>query len=1756
MKRFSLLGGMLLLTIGAVAAPPGWWSGTETRILEEEGDEANYAPANLGQLKYVAKQAQKHLDAALVDGAGTEISSFVANFTPKAGVTYTSQELEEIISANYAPVNLGQVKAVAKPFYDRLLLAGYDTKANLIARGYPSTWAYDYPWDPTTPVSENYAPANLGQLKMVFSFDLTDFDTDQDGLPDWWEMEYFSDLNQDAEGDFDGDGISNHQERRFGSSPTSIDTDGDGLPDGWEADNGTDLLVDDSAEDLDGDGYSNLREYSLGLDPNIANYVQVSSGGRHTLILRADGTVWSVGSNSFGELGLGTTTDREQPAQISGLTDIVQVTAGESHSLALKRDGTVYAWGRNNFGQIGVAGGDQNTPVAITTLTGVKQVEAGLYASFALLNDGTLKAWGRNATGQLGDGTKTHRNVPTAIPSFTNVKEVAAGHSHAIALKEDGSVWAWGSNLYGQVGDGTTTERTSPTEVLTAGSAVKVAAGLQHNFALKPDGTLFAWGLNDINILGLGTSSNQLTPIAVPGFNNVVKIDGSRFETMARRSDGSVWVWGYNENMVAGNGSNGRLPTPIQSSYVDVDFVGLGVDESFAIKDDGTVWTSGVASSFPQGADGHHVFHALPAETGMLNIAQVAAGAHHMLLLREDGTVVASGRNEFGQLGDDTTMQKQVPVDVENLTSVDFIGVAPSHSLAIKNGGEVWTWGSNGSGRLGDGTGTNRHTPVQVSGITTAIAVGGGDMFSAALLQDGTVRSWGNNANGRLGDGTAATRITPVTVKMAGNTLTNIQALSVGDVFTLALKNDGTVVAWGYNGNGAIGDGTLVDRTEAVAVSSLTGVTQISAGFRHSLALKGDGTVWAWGFNSTGQLGLGDTTSRNTPTTISGLSGITQVASGFRHSLALKNDGTVWAWGGNLYGQLGQGTTASSLTPVQVQGLQGVVSIFAGDNYSVAVKEDGSITVWGGDVFGQLGLGGTRSVPQEVLGVNAYYELPNVAITAPSENVSRKFNQPVTFAFSSANPENVAKIELYQQGLKIGEVTEVTDTITWTPSTWGVFEFHAVAFDGEGRKSARTEQIEVTVAYDDEEDGLPDWWEMEYFGNLDQDGAGDFDDDGFTNLQEFEGNGNPADFYDQAGTIITPVISIISGSGQSAMPNEFLTEALKVRVTDGTNALENAPVIFAVTQGGGLVARAFGDFTQDETLIIRTDVDGYAEVFYLQGDGISVVSKIMATAGSTPAVEFTAETEVLDADEDGLPDAWEMTIVNADPHDAITSIEDILPGGNLDGDSLTNLEEWELGLNPLDPSDAQARFEIVSGNEQTMGANTTTSAPLKIAVYDFLDREMVGKTVKVTATETGLIRLAGTGTFVRSLESTTDVEGEVSIDCRTLESSGQSTVVRCEAPYAPAIEAKFHTSGWMGWWQFNEGVGTTAKDKSPFGQDISLHEVVWTERENLPAIGLSETTESFGVVSGSSDSLELGLGSFTVMAWVKTEQVGIRRLVGQGYRERKPGFALDIGIGGDGRISGSIGLPGEGGMRITTTSTVDDGDWHHVAFVVNRENDSVGIFIDGIRQSVQLGETPAGSAATSFPIAGEVHLPKGELLLLGAVFGAEEYFTGEMDEVKLYRGALSDGEVLTESTGDVDSDSDGLPDAWEQEIVDADPTDLIVDVSDVSPEDDFDGDGISNLQEFLAGTSPTDFYNGISPTIVINYGDGQSGSVGTVLTAPISVSVYGKNGIIMFNAPLSVEPQDTGARVGLSRTVLNPNLKFRLQPENQIYIRP
>jgi alpha-tubulin suppressor-like RCC1 family protein len=212
------------------------------------------------------------------------------------------------------------------------------------------------------------------------------------------------------------------------------------------------------------------------------NWKQVSAGYWQKAAIKTDGTLWMWGYNFYGQLGDNTTTNRSSPVQtVTYGTNWKQADAsrGWFFTAAIKNDGTLWTWGSNSYGQLGdntIA--NKSSPVqTISFGTNWKQVSCGQSHTAAIKTDGTLWSWGRNSYGALGDNTIAHKSSPVQTISFgNNWKSVACGYFHTAAIKTDGTLWIWGYNASGQLGDNTTAHRSSPVQTSAYGTNWKQAA--------------------------------------------------------------------------------------------------------------------------------------------------------------------------------------------------------------------------------------------------------------------------------------------------------------------------------------------------------------------------------------------------------------------------------------------------------------------------------------------------------------------------------------------------------------------------------------------------------------------------------------------------------------------------------------------------------------------------------------------------------------------------------------------------------------------------------------------------------------------------------------------------------------------------------------------------------------------------------------------------------------------------------------------------------------------------------------------------------------------------------------------------------------------------------------------------------------------------------------------------------------------------------------------------------------------------------
>jgi alpha-tubulin suppressor-like RCC1 family protein len=433
----------------------------------------------------------------------------------------------------------------------------------------------------------------------------------------------------------------------------------------------------------------------------------------------------------------------------------------------------------------------------------------------------------------------------------------------------------------------------------------------------------YAWGGNSSGQLGNGTTTGSATPqpVIMPAGVTFSMVSGGDRHSVALDTSGHAWAWGLGYFGQLGNGATSDSASP-------------------------------VAVSMPAG----------------VTFKAIAAGGNHNLALDTSGNAWAWGSNGLGELGNGGMSDSATPTAVIMPPGVTFTAISAGFqgSLALDTTGKAWAWGSGIEGQLGNGL-TTPNTPnpvplpVSMPPGVTFIAIASGGQFDLALDTTGKAWAWGYNYDGELGNGTTNQTgpqcfcsTTPVAVSMpAGVTFSSVAA---GGFFSVALDTSGNAWAWGYNGEGELGNGTTTDSATPVQVSMPAGITfsAIAAGGgygSHSVALDTARKAWAWGKNGEGDIGDGTTINRTTPVAVSTPAGVTfsVVAVGASHSLALTPPtpppaAAPWSWGDGNDGQTGNDDgNFGSVTPVPVSGLSGVTAIAGGGFHSIALKSDGTV---------------------------------------------------------------------------------------------------------------------------------------------------------------------------------------------------------------------------------------------------------------------------------------------------------------------------------------------------------------------------------------------------------------------------------------------------------------------------------------------------------------------------------------------------------------------------------------------------------------------------------------------------------------------------------------------------------------------------------------------------------------------------------------------------------------------------------------------
>ena len=730
---------------------------------------------------------------------------------------------------------------------------------------------------------------------------------------------------------------------------------------------------------------------------------KISGGYNYFAALEKNGTVWTWGSNSYGQLGINNNNQNEPIAvqarekvllengeeKEQEITNVIDIATGNYYTVALKRDGTVWATGYNGNGELGTGDSKNRTLFEQVKLNkdgeylqNIIAISAGQNTTYALSEDGTVWSWGYNGYGQIGTGDTNARTYPEKMNNKNTIVKISAGSQYLAMIDASGYVWSVGYNGYGQFGTGDTTNSNLPIQMIdTDGNALKnvkdIATGSNHTIILKQDGSVFGVGLNSHGELGIGNTTSPQNRIVqvldsqnapVTNIKNIYAAGYSTYLTL----DKGMYVTGYNNygQLYTGDTTTKSTAILVQEDKKIITVAALKNDSyaSAFATEEGNVYTIGY--------NGH-------CELG--NGSTVNAKKESMITkyqIKAETTSI-----NFNQIGQNSEKLKATVTLPLNLINKEVVANNYTYSSMDENVAKVSSNGivtSQGEGSTfikihNQENNVTASVYVNVNKQNSDIKVVSGESHFAALKQDGKIYTWGYNSYGQLATGDTNDRVEPTEAKETitlenGNKQTqeisNVKDIEAASYNTIALKNDGTVWSTGYNNYGQLGNGTTTDNYtfEPVKLNEnreyLHNIVDITVGESTVYALAEDGSVWAWGYNNYGQLGIANTNNQLYPTKIKTVSNIVQIEAGKAYLTMLAADGTVWGTGYNNYGQLGINSTSTTYCPIQMLNADGttftgVKKIATGIESTVVLKEDGTVWSVGYNAFGQLGDGTT-----------------------------------------------------------------------------------------------------------------------------------------------------------------------------------------------------------------------------------------------------------------------------------------------------------------------------------------------------------------------------------------------------------------------------------------------------------------------------------------------------------------------------------------------------------------------------------------------------------------------------------------------------------------------------------------------------------------------------------------------------------------------------------------------------------------------------
>ncbi len=691
--------------------------------------------------------------------------------------------------------------------------------------------------------------------------------------------------------------------------------------------------------------------------PAPACSTAIAAGQEHACALRADdGTVWCWGRNESGQIGDGSTTDRPLPVQAMGVTGATALSAGTSHTCAIVA-GSVMCWGHNDSGQLG-DGSTSDARVAVTAMgvAGATAIAAGDEHSCAVVNGGVW-CWGHNNSGQLGATGPDHA-MPEQVAGLSNIKSIAAGGDTTCAVDTSGSLWCWGDNSVGQLGLGTGGPMTQSTPTQVPGLSGIAGVGVGNSeypttCAFTSGGAVYCFGHGGEGEIGNSQTQDQSTPVQLGIPATIVEISVGQQHVCAVDSNNLMWCWGDgNDNRLDNNGGYSNS-SPDVALFPDVAHVAAGGDFTCAMDSASSIDCVGDDRRGQLG-DGRHLSQDAPvAVANLAGVSSIGLGQGHVCAI-VSGALQCWGDDDDGQVGTGVVIDAVVaPTAVAGAATIKTVVGACEHTCALDAAGNVSCWGKNQYGELGDGTNTYRAfpAPVALGGPASQISIG---CEASCAIVGGILMCWGQDYNGDLGP--SATGDSNVPIAVGGLPTGTMLGVAVGDGHICAIAPDMTVLCWGSNYDGELGNGMTGDPVSMpTAVAGLAGIVELESRSQQTCARDSAGNVSCWGYNGNDNLGTGGNEYITSPTAVKNLgAGVKQVAVGWTSSCVLNADNTVSCWGDNGAGAVGDGTYTNRGTAVPIPGLAGVSDISSGGGGVCAVMSDQSVMCWGDDYDGQL----------------------------------------------------------------------------------------------------------------------------------------------------------------------------------------------------------------------------------------------------------------------------------------------------------------------------------------------------------------------------------------------------------------------------------------------------------------------------------------------------------------------------------------------------------------------------------------------------------------------------------------------------------------------------------------------------------------------------------------------------------------------------------------------------------------------------------